>query len=300
MSGNSEAIVGRHARAIRILTCLQAGPAFNARELAVRLNVSRRTIYRDLNLIRSAGIGVLFDGESSGYRVSQKSLTPLAPPSFSDRDLRKLALTAQFSLLQGFPDFSGAVRESLSRLLAYYPVGVRESVARLLNCCDVDLPRPHYSESVLQVVEAMMTAIAQRRLVQVQMMVRKRREPLSVITRIAPYRLIAALDDWWIVGRSSYHRRTVRLPASVMQRAEVTSHEYKFPQGFRGREVARVALNRPRPRDLLAHSVLPQPPAPPEAAQRDAAQLAVAQPAVAQPAVAQPAVAQPAVAQPAT
>src|SRR5262245_13782881 len=87
MSGNSEAIVGRHARAIRIMTCLQAGPAFNARELADRMSVSRRTIYRDLNLIREAGIGVEFDNQYAGYKVAPPANGALTPPAFSDRDL---------------------------------------------------------------------------------------------------------------------------------------------------------------------------------------------------------------------
>src|SRR5690606_28836300 len=97
MTGNQEAIIGRHSRAIRILTCLQSGPTFNAKELAERLQVSRRTIYRDLNLIRGAGFRVEFDDESAGYRVAHASPNVLAPPGFSDRDVAKLALTSHLS-----------------------------------------------------------------------------------------------------------------------------------------------------------------------------------------------------------
>jgi predicted DNA-binding transcriptional regulator YafY len=235
MSENSEAIVGRHARAIRILTCLQAGPAFNARELATRMNVSRRTIYRDLNLIRNAGIEVLFDAESSGYKVAHNGPYSLTPPAFGDRDLSKIALMAQFSLLQGFPDFASAVRESLARLLAHYPRQTRESVSRLLNSCAVELPRPQYHPGTLKVVETMMAAITRHRLVRVELNVTRRGEPTQVSTEIAPYRLIASLQDWWVIGRSSYHARTIRLPASAILVVESTEEEYRFPQGYRRR-----------------------------------------------------------------
>jgi predicted DNA-binding transcriptional regulator YafY len=235
MSGNSEAIIGRHSRAIRILTCLQAGPTFNAKELAARMKVSRRTIYRDLNLIRNAGIRVRFDGESSGYKVASANPNPLTPPEFSDRDLAKIALTAQFSVLHGFPGFSASVRESMARFLAHYPPTVRESVTRLLNCCTVDLPRPRYSATLLEVVESLLTAITQHRQVRIQMVQSERGRQTVISTRFCPFRLTAALDDWWAVGRSLFHRRTIRIAASTICDIEATEEEYRIPHGFRSR-----------------------------------------------------------------
>jgi predicted DNA-binding transcriptional regulator YafY len=229
MTGTAEAIVGRHARAIRILTCLQAGPAFNAKELANRLRVSRRTIYRDLNLIRGAGIRVAFDGESSGYKVGN-SPNALAPPGFSDRDLAKLALTSHLSLLHGFADFGISVRESVARLLGHYPQNVREPIARLLNCCVVDLPRPTYSPRTQRIVEELIVSISSGRVVRIDF--RDAQDEL-VTTRLAPYRLVASLKDWYVVGRSTAHREVARIAVSYIVDIEVTKESFHIPRNFR-------------------------------------------------------------------
>jgi predicted DNA-binding transcriptional regulator YafY len=239
MSVNSEAIIGRHARAIRIMTCLQAGPAFNTKELAERMSVSRRTIYRDLNLIRAAGIGVEFDSQYAGYKVIQPARGALPPPVFSDTDLVKLALTAHFSLLAGFSDMAVSVRESLARLLAHYPSRMRESVWRLLNCCTVELPRPAYHAKTLEVVETLLSAVSIRKQVRVQLP--SELQPDSLIsTLLAPYRVVAGMQDWSVVGRSSYHRRTVRIETANIAHIETTDEDYRMPSGFRSRRLEKV------------------------------------------------------------
>jgi len=239
MSANSEAIVGRHARAIRIMTCLQAGPAFNARELSERMNVSRRTIYRDLNLIREAGIGVEFDVQYEGYKVAQTAPGLLTPPTFCDRDLVKLALTTHFSLFAGFSDMAVSVRESLARLLAHYPSKMRDSVWRLLNSCSVDLPRPAYHAKTLEVVETLLEAVSIKKQVRVELP--HERKPETIIsTLLAPYRVVAGLHDWSVVGRSSFHRRTVRIDTVDIAHIETTDEDYRMPGGFRSKRMEKV------------------------------------------------------------
>lgn len=233
MTGNQQAIIGRHSRAIRILTCLQSGPTFNARELADRLQVSRRTIYRDLNLIRGAGIHVEFDGENAGYRVADGSPHALAPPGFSDRDLAKLALTSHLSMLHGFSAFGASVRESVARLLGHYPPQIRESVTRLLNCCEVDLPRPRYGQQTLAIVETLLSAIGHSKVVRMRFDAEESPEP--VWTKLSPYRIIAGLEEWSVIGRSSYHRRTASIAVSQVREVHLTSELFRIPAGFRSR-----------------------------------------------------------------
>ena len=237
MSGNSEAIVGRHARAIRIMTCLQAGPAFNARELAERMNVSRRTIYRDLNLIRDAGIGVQFDTEYSGYKVAQAAPHTLTPPAFSDRDLLKLALNCHFSLFTGFTDMASSVRESVARLLSHYPSTMRESVWRILNSCAVELPRPHYHARTLEIIETLLWAISAHKQVRLELSADGQAGGSLISTLLAPYRVIAGMTDWSVIGRSSFHRKTLRIDTASIAHIEATNDDYRLPHGYRSRKV---------------------------------------------------------------
>ncbi len=235
MSVNSQAIVGRHARAIRILTCLQAGPAFNAKELSLKLNVSRRTIYRDLNLIRDAGIDIQFDSQDSGYRIEGGPEKPLTPPNFSQRDLAKLALTSHLSVLNGLPQFAVSTRESLSRMLAHYPRKVRNSVAHVLSCCAVELPQPGYGSQPVDVIETLLGAIATQKKVRLDLAPGTAVDGEAGTTDFSVYRLIAGIDDWWIVGRSTLHDRTVRLPTSSIRSIRPLHEDYRIPHSFRSR-----------------------------------------------------------------
>ena len=56
-------------RLISILTTIQSGQKFDADCLADMLDVSRRTIYRDLNELESVGVPYRFDGKDGCYKI---------------------------------------------------------------------------------------------------------------------------------------------------------------------------------------------------------------------------------------
>ena len=60
----------RLARSIRLLAYLRANPNATASSIASEFNVSRRTVFRDINLLSNAGVEVTWINESGRYRVS--------------------------------------------------------------------------------------------------------------------------------------------------------------------------------------------------------------------------------------
>ncbi|MGE5611021.1 MAG: helix-turn-helix transcriptional regulator [Bacillota bacterium] len=58
----------RLSRLIHLLTLLRVRDGHTARSLAVELEVSERTVYRDLNALQMAGMPFSFDSESGGSR----------------------------------------------------------------------------------------------------------------------------------------------------------------------------------------------------------------------------------------
>lgn len=235
MSAASLATMGRQARAIRLLTCLQGGAAFTAKELAQRLKVSLRTVYRDLSLIRHAGIDVRFDTERCGYRLAGHEQRTLLVGCLDERDVAKLALTAHLSILCASPQFRMSVRESLARLLLPFPLEVRQGVANLLSCCEVDLPRPDYPDRVFDVVETLLYAMAARRVVRLDVRLSEMGTKRAAQLRFAPYHLVAGAADWWLYGRSLDHQRVVRLAVSRITKIAVSDDPYQMPPNFRAR-----------------------------------------------------------------
>ena len=59
----------RFLRVIRLVVFFQTGQVADCATLSKQFRVSRRTIYRDLDLIGEAGYTLLFEPELGGYRM---------------------------------------------------------------------------------------------------------------------------------------------------------------------------------------------------------------------------------------
>lgn len=61
---------GRIQRLMRLLVMLQAPAKYTAASLMENLGISRRTLFRDLDVLRDAGIPIYHDRED-GYKINQ-------------------------------------------------------------------------------------------------------------------------------------------------------------------------------------------------------------------------------------
>ena len=222
--------INRHVRALRILNCLQSGPQYSAKDLARIFEVSRRTIYRDLELLRAAGVQVYYDEEEDAYALINKQ-PPL--PTFHMEDVTMLALSASLSMLSSWPRMESATREIVSKLLSNYPQRVRGPASRLITTC-----RPHTGASEQthiadEMLSVLFRAVQQRKRVRVCFI----RDGEFRRTKMSPYRIILGRGRWKLIGRSSWHRRTEVLDSEEVQSIEITEDPYTIPRNFRFRRV---------------------------------------------------------------
>ena len=68
--------VSRIYRLLRLITLLQGSRGYSADELARELEVSRRTVFRDLNMLELAHIPYYHDPDTGGYRISRHFFLP--------------------------------------------------------------------------------------------------------------------------------------------------------------------------------------------------------------------------------
>lgn len=116
----------RADRLFQIVQHLRGGRLVTARTLAERLEVSERTIYRDVaDLIAS---GVPIDGEAGvGYLL--RSGFDLPPLMFTRDELAALTLGARFVKAWGGPRLALAAEEALVKIEAVLPESERNAVA---------------------------------------------------------------------------------------------------------------------------------------------------------------------------
>src|SRR3954465_6812242 len=80
----------RLRRLLRLVALLQAGRGYNANALALECEVSRRTIFRDLEVLRQAGVPVDFNDQEVSYRIPGRYLT--GDVRFNHREALALAV----------------------------------------------------------------------------------------------------------------------------------------------------------------------------------------------------------------
>ena len=66
----------RITRLLRVIGLLQGGRGHNVRSLAEQSGVSRRTIFRDLDTLRQAGLSIVFDETLDRYFLPGTQVLP--------------------------------------------------------------------------------------------------------------------------------------------------------------------------------------------------------------------------------
>jgi predicted DNA-binding transcriptional regulator YafY len=227
---NRSAAVTRQVRTLRILNCLQSGPAFNARELSGMLKVSERTIYRDIGLIRAAGIEINYDGEQGAYRIVTERTPVLNAMQLSPDDVAKVVMAAHFSFLQAFPGFAESSRELLARAMTHHSPGIQNGISRMLNACTIEA-NPCGS---VDVIEEFLLAIRNQQWLRVKYNLDKANTHEWM--RFAPYHLVASqAGPWRAEGKSTSHGCLVNLPLDRVGFCDVTSDRFRIPRSYRNR-----------------------------------------------------------------
>src|SRR6476646_1792563 len=116
--------VSRISRLVQLLGLLQADSAHNAASLARQCGVSRRTIFRDLDVLRQAGVPLLFDDEQCVYRIPGTYFLP--PTNFTtDEALAVMVLCYELGRDNRLPFYEAAQSAAL-KLESSLPTRVRE------------------------------------------------------------------------------------------------------------------------------------------------------------------------------
>ncbi len=230
---SASSVSGRYARLLQILHHLQSGGGLNADDLAGQLEVCRRTIFRDLSLMRAAGIEICFDEKVDCYRL-QPRRDLVVMPTLEHEELTTLVAAVHLSVLRHLPGCSDLLRQSTNKLLAQSPYQVQHHAIRLINSCSIRPIADRGFAQVAQVMDHILQAICQRRILRLTLVEAKKKKEIT--TRFAPYQVIATTEAWQVVGRSSHHRSVRTLDPCNIRRTQMTDEIYAIPPRFQSRD----------------------------------------------------------------
>lgn len=222
--------VDRLNRILRLLEVLQSGRSYNTAQLSQECEVSRRTIFRDLNMLQQSGIHVYFDEEKQGYVLPVGAYLP--PTDFTLREALSLIVLCHElgNNSHGIP-FQQPARNAAMKLLSNLPRHLREHVQETSESISVQLdPRNPLTNSEVH-YELLMDSLHQRKKVRIYYQSLYGEEG-EICTCLDPYRVLFCRRSWYVIGRSSSHREIRTFNIGRILKAESVDETYKIPQRF--------------------------------------------------------------------
>jgi predicted DNA-binding transcriptional regulator YafY len=195
----------RADRLLSALLLLQARGRLTGRDLARRLEVSVRTVHRDMEALSAAGVPVYaLRGARGGWQLDEDWRTRV--PGLDEAELRAL-LMAQPRMI-GDARLARAAERALEKLMAALPVSLREQATSIRQRLYVDPTGWRGASESLAMLPVVQDAVARDRKIAMRYW---RADRERVERTVDPLGLVAKGNAWYLVARSGDRVRTYRV-----------------------------------------------------------------------------------------
>lgn len=216
----------RAERLVAIALLLQAHGRMTAAELARRLEVSERTIRRDLDALLLSGLPVYSQrGRGGGWALVDGHAVDLS--ALTAEEAQALFLVTGPELLAGLGIEDG-LTSALRKLLAALPVATRDRAGQARRAIHIDPTRwGQPAEAVSPALASLRAAVVAG--VQVDLTYASPGEE-AALRRVHPYGLVSKSGVWYLVAGTDAGLRTFRV--SRVADAVATGEAVERPEGF--------------------------------------------------------------------
>jgi proteasome accessory factor B len=220
--------LSRIHRLLTLIGLLQAGREHSIDAIARACKVHRRTVFRDLETLREAGVPLEFDAENQRYAIPGTYYLP--PTDFTPAEaLTLIVLCHEMGDRSRLPFFE-PVGSACVKLESALPSNLREWVRRVAGTIQIQ-PTPHSQvEGKAPIYQQLLDAVGRRQCVRIGYDSLTEREAIS--TRLEIYRLLFSRRSWYAIGRSSLHRSVRTFNVGRIQHCEPVDESYQIPQNF--------------------------------------------------------------------
>jgi predicted DNA-binding transcriptional regulator YafY len=211
-------------RLLSALLLLQAHGRLSGRELAERLEVSARTVHRDMEALSASGVPVFaLRGAQGGWQLDEGWRTQV--PGLDEVELRAL-LMAQPRVI-GDSRLAAAAERALGKLMAAMPGGMREQAVSIRQRLHVDTTGWRGTTENLVLLPVVQEAVSRDRKLRITYHKPGGEPSVRVVD---PLGLVAKGAAWYLVALTSAGLRTFRV--SRIEAAKVLEKACERPANF--------------------------------------------------------------------
>ncbi|HTS20392.1 MAG TPA: YafY family protein [Casimicrobiaceae bacterium] len=210
----------RASRLLSILLSLQARGRLTAAEMAEELEVSERTVHRDIDQLSAAGIPVIADrGRAGGFKLADGFRTQLTGFTEAEAEALFLAGLPGPAAELGLADLTAMAR---TKLLAALPAGAR--AARVAERFHLDPAGWFRSTDAVTALPVIARAVFNER------QLRFRYGPTRELRTVGPIGVVLKAGVWYLVAQKGGAFRTYRV--GRISDVEALDQAYARPHRF--------------------------------------------------------------------
>ncbi|MFG2520402.1 helix-turn-helix transcriptional regulator [Streptomyces sp. NPDC048527] len=217
----------KSSRLVSILLLLQTRGRMTAAQLAAALEVSIRTVYRDIEALHAAGVPLYGDaGHAGGYQLIDGYRTRLTGLTTDEAEVLFLAGAPGPAAELGLGPVLAAAQ---LKVRAALPAELRAHTERISARFHLDAPGWYADEDDVTHLPAVAAAVWNSRVLHVRY--RRWRAPTDVERRLEPYGLVLKAGRWYVIAAAgSGDPRTYRVDQILQLHAG--DEEFERPADF--------------------------------------------------------------------
>jgi predicted DNA-binding transcriptional regulator YafY len=215
----------RASRIVQLLLLLQTRGRLTAAQLAAELEVSVRTVYRDVEALHAAGVPLYGEaGHAGGYRLVEGYRTRLT--GLTENEAESLFLTGLPGPAQEL-GLGAEVAAAWLKLTASLPPELRDRATRIQQRFHLDAPSWYAEPDDTPALAAAADAVWRERRVHIHY--HRWRAPTEVTRTVDPYGLVLKAGRWYLVAAS---KRISTYRVAQIRELTVLDEGFQRPLGF--------------------------------------------------------------------
>lgn len=219
--------VSRVHRLLRLITLLQSGRPRHADELTEELGISRRTLFRDLNMLEEAGVPYYYEA-GVGYRISRTFFLP--PISLDVRETMGLMLLGKLAGSQRDRPMVTPGLSAIYKLLSTVPEPIRSACGEMMAHVSVR-SGPREQGEPAAFYATLQQCLDEGRACRVSYESPVEPEPLEMV--VHPYLLHFSDRAWYVLGWTDLHEEVRVLKLGRIRDLAPLDRRFARPRQYR-------------------------------------------------------------------
>ncbi len=204
---------------------LQSNRGYTADELAEELEVSRRTVFRDLNALELAHIPYQFDAQAGGYSISQHFFLPPVNLTLTEA-LAVLGVTGRMRNTAHLPLAAEAARAAV-KLESVLPRQIGQYVGTVLDRLSMHMAPATGHEAHEDIFNSLAQAVGERRICKLEY--GSLYEGTTIETTVRPMQLVFVQRAWYVIAYSEMHKELRTFKVVRVKSLKVLKRQFTTP-----------------------------------------------------------------------